>query len=69
MLDSMFFTQMHKKAFGDWATGSTIPSWTGERPRRTRTGRQRRDKKGVVRDRIYHLPYQQFLDPPLIGTS
>jgi len=71
MPGSLFFTQTHKKAFGDWAYSAPpyIPSWTWERPRSTRTGRQGRDKKGVVRDRIHHPPYQQFLDPPLSITA
>jgi len=51
---------MHKKAFDDWAY-SAPPYLAGIEGRG-----QGRDKKGVVRDRIHHPPYQQFLDPPLM---
>ena len=64
MLGSLVFTQMHKKAFDDWAY-SAPPYLAGLEGRE---GGREETKGVVIIDRIHHPPYQQFLDPPLLTS-
>jgi len=58
-----FFTQMHKKAFDDWAYSAPpylagLEGWGAGK--RQKGGGKRQDTSS---------PYQQFLDPPLGNTA
>ena len=61
-----FFTQMHKKAFGDWAY-SAPPYLAGLKCGREGQGREawEETRGGGGKRQDTSSPYQQFLDPPL----